>query len=133
MEVTITMTVTIIIILIYISGLPDFLIRMRQASKDYQQYKLMQQGAIVSDSDHLILSEEEEQVKIDIEENNEKSSRDYKDQEEDINDTNELDVTPNVQQDSDVADNEDKDVTTNTTTQEKQGLLHYFFFTKLFA
>ncbi|XP_012223145.1 stAR-related lipid transfer protein 7, mitochondrial-like [Linepithema humile] len=116
-------------------GLPDFLIRMRQASKDYQKYKLTQ-NAPASNSDHLPLSEEDvskEQIKVDVEENDKKSMRDYEDEDEEddsTNDTDNLDLITNVQQENDVAENKD---TINSTPKEEQGLLHYFYITKLFA
>lgn len=116
-------------------GLPDFLIRMRQASKDYHKYKLMKQNAAASNSDNLPLTEEDvskEQIKVDVEEDGEKSMRDYEDQQDDSdNDTDNLDLISNVQQENDTAEN--KDTTINSTPKEEQGLLHYFYITKLFA
>ncbi|XP_025990928.1 stAR-related lipid transfer protein 7, mitochondrial isoform X2 [Solenopsis invicta] len=115
-------------------GLPDFLIRMRQASKDYQNYKLMKKNT--SDS-NLTLSEEgvsKEQIKVDVEdklESDKKSMRDYKNQQDDsTNGTNKLDVT-HVQQETDLAEIENKDTT--DASKKEQGLLHYFYLTKLFA
>ncbi|KYN14022.1 PREDICTED: stAR-related lipid transfer protein 7, mitochondrial isoform X1 [Trachymyrmex cornetzi] len=115
-------------------GLPDFLIRMRQASKDYQKYKLMKKNA--PDSNHFTLSEEDvSKQQIDVEDklkNNKKSMRDHKDQQDDsTNDTNKLDLTHDVQQENDLAESENKD--TISTPKEEQGLLHYFYLTKLFA
>lgn len=117
-----------------ILGLPDFLIRMRQASKDYQKYKLMKQGAIAS-SGHLTLSEEnvaKNQIEVDVEvklKNDEKLIKDYNDQQDgSTNNTNELNLIHNVQQ-----ENENKDAATSSASREEQGLLHYFYLTKLFA
>ncbi|CAL1674249.1 unnamed protein product [Lasius platythorax] len=116
-------------------GLPDFLVRMRQASKDYQKYKLMKQNATASNS--LTLSEEDvskEQIKVDVEDNldDKESMRDYQDPQDDsANDTNKLDVTHDVQRENDITETENKD--TNSTPKEEQGLLHYFYLTKLFA
>lgn len=126
----------IIIIIIFILGLPDFLTRMRQASKDYQKYKLMKQNAPASNSDRLSLSEEDvskEQIEVDAEEDDKKSMRDYEDQQDDsANDTDNLDPLSNVQQENDIAEN--KDTTINSASaKEEQGLLHYFYITKLFA
>lgn len=125
----------IIIIVTFILGLPDFLVRMRQASKDYQKYKLMKKTA--SDSNHLTLSEEDvskEQIKVNVEDklkNDETSMRDCKDQQDDsTNSTNKLDLTHDVQQENDLVESENKDT---TTSKEEQGLLHYFHLTKLFA
>lgn len=117
-------------------GLPDFLIRMRQASKDYQKYKLMEKN--ISDSNNFTLSEEsvsKEQIKVNVEDklkNDETSMKDCKDQQDDstTNNTNKLDLTHSVQQENDLAENENKDT---TAPKEEQGLLHYFYLTKLFA
>ncbi|XP_070170562.1 stAR-related lipid transfer protein 7, mitochondrial isoform X4 [Polyergus mexicanus] len=119
-------------------GLPDFLVRMRQASKDYQKYKLMKQSAIESENNHLTFPEEnvsKDQIKVDVENNlnkDKKSMRDYQDPRDDsANNTNKLDITHNVQRENDITETENKD--TNSTSKEKQGLLHYFYLTKLFA
>ncbi|XP_011875735.1 PREDICTED: stAR-related lipid transfer protein 7, mitochondrial-like isoform X2 [Vollenhovia emeryi] len=116
-------------------GLPDFLIRMRQASKDYQKYKLMRKDA--PDSTSLALSEEgvsKEQIKVNVEDklkNDETSTRDYTDSQDDsTNSTNNVDLT-REQQENDLAESENKD--TNAAPKEEQGLLHYFYLTKLFA
>lgn len=108
---------------------------MRQASKDYQNYKLMKQGAIAPTGGHLTLSKEdvsEEEIKVDVEDklkNDNKSMRDYNDQSDDsANGTNQLNLIHNVQQ-----EDENKDTTTSSAAKEEQGLLHYFYFTKLFA
>jgi hypothetical protein len=107
---------------------------MRQASKDYQNYKLMKKNT--SDS-NLTLSEEDvskEQIKVDVEdklESDKKSMRDYKNQQDDsTNGTNKLDVT-HVQQETDLVEIENKDTT--DASKKEQGLLHYFYLTKLFA
>lgn len=87
------------------------------------------------DSNHLILSEEDvskEQIDIEDKLKNDKKSTDYKDQQDDsTNNTNKLDLTHDVQQENDLAESEDKDTT--TAPKEEQGLLHYFYRTKLFA
>lgn len=91
----------------------------------------MKQNA--SNSDHLPLSEEDvskEQIKVD-EENDKKSMRDYEDEQDDsANDTDNLDIISNVQQENDITENKDN---VNSTPKEEQGLLHYFYITKLFA
>jgi len=106
---------------------------MRQASKDYQKYKLMKQNVSASNSNHLPLSEEDvskEQIKVDAEKNDKKSMGNYEDQQDDsANDADNLDLISNVQQENDIAEN----ITINSTPKEEQGLLHYFYFTKLFA
>lgn len=91
-----------------------------------------------SDSKHLTLSEEsvsKEQIKINVEDklkNDKIPTRDYKDHQDDsTNDTNKLDLTHDVQQENDLAESENKDTT--TAPKEEQGLLHYFYLTKLFA
>ncbi|XP_011685992.1 PREDICTED: stAR-related lipid transfer protein 7, mitochondrial-like isoform X2 [Wasmannia auropunctata] len=114
-------------------GLPDFLIRMREASKKYQKYKLMKKNA----PDGLTLSEEDvskEQIEVEDKLKNDKTlTKDHKDQQDDsTNDsTNKLDLTHGVQQEDDLAESENKDAT--TAPKEQQGLLHYFYLTKLFA
>ncbi|XP_011645417.1 stAR-related lipid transfer protein 7, mitochondrial-like isoform X1 [Pogonomyrmex barbatus] len=113
-------------------GLPDFLVRMRQASKDYQNYKLIKNIA----PDHLTLSEKDiskEEIKVDVEDKlktNEKSMKDKDQQDDSIKDTNKLDLTHDVQENN-LMESENKD--TNSTPKEEQGLLHYFYLTKLFA
>lgn len=118
-------------------GLPDFLVRMRQASKDYQKYKLMKQNATASNNSPLTFPEEEvskEQIKVDVEddlENGKKSMRDYQDSRDDSDgSTNKLDVTHGEQQENDLPESENKDT---SSPKEEQGLLHYFYLTKLFA
>jgi len=106
---------------------------MRQASKDYQKYKLMKKNT--SDSNRFILSEEDVSKKqIDVQDklkNNDKKSRDYKDQQDDsTNDINKLDLTHGIQQENDLVESENKDT---TASKEEQGLLRYFYLTKLFA
>lgn len=109
---------------------------MRQASKDYQKYKLMKQNATESESSHLTLPVEDvskEQIKINVENNlddGKKSMRDSQDRRDDSdNNTNKLDVTHDVQQNN-MIETENKD--TNSTPKKKQGLLHYFYLAKLF-
>lgn len=96
----------------------------------------MQKNA--SDSNRLTLSGEDvskEQIKVNVEDklkNDKESMRDYKNQQDDsTNDTNKLDLTPDVQQESDLAESENKNTT--TAPKEEQGLLRYFYLTKLFA
>lgn len=124
--------------IIYILGLPDFLIRMRQASKNYQKYKLMKQNATECKNSHLTFPEDDvskDQRKVDVEnnlDNDKKSMKDYQDpRDNSANNTNKLDVAHDVQQENDVTETENKD--TNSTSKEEQGLLHYFYLTKLFA
>ncbi|XP_020287537.1 stAR-related lipid transfer protein 7, mitochondrial-like isoform X2 [Pseudomyrmex gracilis] len=115
-------------------GLPDFLIRMRQASKDYQKYKL---SIARSDSSHLTLTEENTskgQVKDDVEDKlkeDEGSMRDSKDQQDDsAKNPGDLDLIRDTQKET-----ETKDIPTvgNTAPKEEKGLLHYFYLTKLIA
>lgn len=117
-----------------ISGLPDFLIRMRQASKDYQKYKL---SIVRSDGSHLTLTEEntsKEQVKNDVEDKlkeDEGSMSDSKDQQDDpVKNLGDLDLIRDAQKES-----ETKDIptTANSAPKEEKGLLHYFYLTKLIA
>lgn len=117
-------------------GLPDFLVRMRQASKDYQKYKLMKQNATESENSHLTLPVEDvskEQIKVNVENNlddSKKSMRNSQDRRDDSdNNTNKLDVTHDVQQNNMETENKDA----NSTSKEKNGLLHYFYLGKLFA
>lgn len=96
----------------------------------------MQKNA--SDSNRLTLSGEDvskKQIKVDVEDklkNDKESMRDYKNQQDDsTNDTNKLDLTPDVQKENDLAESENKNTT--TAPKEEQGLLRYFYLTKLFA
>ncbi|XP_032687899.1 stAR-related lipid transfer protein 7, mitochondrial-like isoform X2 [Odontomachus brunneus] len=94
-------------------GLPDFLTRMRNASKNYQKYKATKQREVIFNNDNYPLPEE--QVKSDTS----------------ANSTNELEIIHNVQQESDIVENGNRDTASNSS-DEKQGL-HYFYLTKLFA
>lgn len=107
---------------------------MRQASKDYQKYKL---SIARSDSSHLTLTEgntSKEQVKDDVEDKlkeDEGSMRDSKDQQDDsAKNPGDLDLIRDTQKET-----ETKDIPTvgNTAPKEEKGLLHYFYLTKLIA
>jgi len=88
------------------------------------------------DSNRFTLSEEDVSKKqIDMQDklkNNDKKSREsYKDQQDDsTNDINKLNLTHDVQQENDLVESENKDT---TAPKEEQGLLRYFYLTKLFA
>lgn len=125
---------------IRILGLPDFLVRMRQASKDYQNYKQSIISSSTSDTRHFPLEDiSKEQVKVDVKDtfnnnnNDKKSMKDFKNQQDDSADnTSKLHTIHNVHQENDIVENENKD-DANSTPKEEQGLLHYFYLTKLFA
>ncbi|KAK2579200.1 hypothetical protein KPH14_002720 [Odynerus spinipes] len=136
-----------------VAGLSDFLSRMRQASKDYKNYKI-KQNTIKSDN-HIVLDQENltEYEDLHKETNRTEESKDMienKIMEEDnighdktvkhntpleimqsIKETNhieESDIDKN-----DIEENENKDNVTNSMSQEEQGLLNYFFLSRLFA
>ncbi|XP_014488955.1 PREDICTED: stAR-related lipid transfer protein 7, mitochondrial-like isoform X2 [Dinoponera quadriceps] len=84
-------------------GLPDFLIRMRNASKNYQKYKLIKRGKATFDNSHPL---SEEQVKSDSA----------------TSSTTELNIIHNIQQESDVAENGNRDTATNSSTKKQDNL-----------
>jgi len=124
-----------------ISGLPDFLVRMRQASKDYQKYR---ESVNTSDTSLPLEDTSKEQVdmsKVDMKDklsnndnDNQKSMRDYEKQQhnDSADDSSRLHLIHNVQQENDTVENENKD-DANSATKEEQGSLHYLYLTKLYA
>lgn len=86
---------------------------MRNASKNYQKYKATKQSKMTFNSDYPL---SEKQVKPGTSTNN----------------TTELEIMHNVQQENDVVENGNRDTASNSS-DEKQGLLNYFYLTKLFA
>ncbi|XP_011154538.1 stAR-related lipid transfer protein 7, mitochondrial isoform X2 [Harpegnathos saltator] len=80
-------------------GLPEFLIRMRNASKNYQKYKATKQSETILNSGHQLF---EKQVKPDT-----------------PNSTIELDIMHNVQQENDVIENGNRDTATNSSAQKQ--------------
>lgn len=86
---------------------------MRNASKNYQKYKATKQKEVIFNGNYPL---PEEQVKPDTS----------------ANSTNELEVIHNIQQESDIVENGNRDTASNSS-DKKQGLLHYFYLTKLFA
>jgi len=115
----------------HILGLPDFLVRMRQASKDYQKYK---ESINTSDTSLPLEDTSKEQIKVDIKDklsndnDDQKSMRDYQQHNDSANDSSTLHLIHNAHQENDTVENENKDA-----TKKEQGLLHYLYPTKLFA
>ncbi|XP_054010029.1 stAR-related lipid transfer protein 7, mitochondrial-like isoform X2 [Hylaeus anthracinus] len=107
-------------------GLPDFLIRMREASRNYQQYKSVKEDLDASNTNYAPLKDEN------ISKDNILNSNMQNSGSELFNDKNieECDEQPeelNFEEDEE----ENKDST--NSTKESRGLLDYFFLTKLFA
>lgn len=97
----------------------------------------MKQNATKS-KNSLTLPEDDvskDQIKVDDENNldgDKRTRRDYQNpQDESANNTDKLDVTHDEQRENDITETENKD--TNSSPKEEQGLLHYFYLTKLFA
>ena len=105
--------------------MPDFLIRMRHASKSYQSYKLTQEKENVSDASH-ISSSEEIVSQYNIENNKESETLSESDAIE--CDLDEVDILTSEMEESDESDEDTED-----SIDEGRGLLRYFFFTKLFV
>lgn len=129
-----------------ISGLPEFLIRMRTASKEYQKYKVMKQHAISPNinyinADEEDISEKEAQSGRGSSEMNERPKETAQVKKHDFNqESNEVESIEEVEGESDIEEENDdideeenEDSETNSPTEDERGLLHYFFLTKLFA
>lgn len=84
---------------------------MRNASKNYQKYKAVKQRKTINSSYPL----PEKQLKADACTNN----------------ATESNIIHNVQENN-ITEHGNRDTATNSSTN-KQGLLHYFYLTKLFA
>ncbi|XP_033308228.1 stAR-related lipid transfer protein 7, mitochondrial-like isoform X1 [Bombus bifarius] len=117
------------------SGLPDFLIRMRQASKNYQNYKSAKESTNISNATH-ISSSDENVSKRNAEEDNIQNDKETEIVSE--RDTMECHLVEEVETstfpETQECDESDEDIdSTADTTDEGRSLLHYFFFTKLFV
>ncbi|XP_076164774.1 stAR-related lipid transfer protein 7, mitochondrial isoform X2 [Ptiloglossa arizonensis] len=109
------------------SGLPDFLVRMREASRNYQSYKIMKQSLDTSDTNYVPLKDKGVTEDKILNSNTQNSGRN-----EMMNgyNTEILKFEDNQQVEDNM--NQDNNDSTNST-EEGRGLLDYFFFTKLFA
>lgn len=129
-------------------GLSDFLTRMRQASKDYKKYKT-KQNDVTSDNNDVMgqgnLTEYEDLHKGMNRTEKDKNLRGYEIVKEDnsqhsevIQHTKPLEFMQSMNgktdiEESNVEENEDKDNVSNPMSQDKGGLLNYFFLNRLFA
>lgn len=105
------------------SGLPDFLIRMRHASKNYQSYKLTKEKENVSDASRIsqIVSE------YNVENNKESETLSE-------SDVVECDLDGEIEiLTSETKKSDENDEDTEDSIDEGRGFLRYFFFTKLFV
>lgn len=122
--------------MIRVLGLPDFLVRMRQASKDYQQYKQSITDTSASDAGHFPfgeISDEQVKDKFSNDNDNDNSVRDYKDQRDNSADTgNKAHPIHDVQQKSDTTERESRD-DASSESKDEQDSMHYLYLTKLFA
>lgn len=115
-------------------GLPDFLIRMRQASKNYQSYKSAKESTNISNATH-ISSSDENVSKRNAEEDNTQNDKETeivseRDTMECLIEEVETLTFPETQE----CDESDEDIdNTADTTDEGRSLLRYFFLTKLFV
>ncbi|KAF7412236.1 hypothetical protein HZH66_001132 [Vespula vulgaris] len=128
-----------------VAGLSDFLTRMRQASKDYKKYKMNQNNVTsnnysVMDQDNLTEYENLHEGLIRTEED--KNLRGHEIIKEDNSEYDEviqpLEFMQSVNEKSDteesnIEENEDKENVANPISQDKGGLLNYFFLSRLFA
>ncbi|XP_046813414.1 stAR-related lipid transfer protein 7, mitochondrial-like isoform X1 [Vespa crabro] len=131
-----------------IAGLSDFLTRMRQASKDYKKYKTKQNN--VTSNNHNVMGQDNLPEYDDLHKDmnrteKDKNFREYEIVKEDnskhgevIQHTKPLEVMQSMNEKTDieennVEENEDKDNVANPMSQDKGGLLNYFFLSRLFA
>lgn len=116
-------------------GLPDFLIRMREASKNYQSYRALKQGVDTANTDYVTLRDEDIPEGNIVDRNTQSSGRgDVMNEEAQCSSMEQAEILKfreKQQQDSSIND-ESEDSTTNSS-KEGRGLLNYFFLTKLFA
>lgn len=114
--------------------MPDFLIRMRQASKNYQSYKSAKESTNISNATH-ISSSDENVSKRNAEEDNTQNDKETeivseRDTMECLIEEVETLTFPETQE----CDESDEDIdNTADTTDEGRSLLRYFFLTKLFV
>lgn len=120
----------------YILGLPDFLLRMRHASKNYQNYKLTK-DANISTANRIFANDDIiSEHSVDDESDKESEILDARDTQETdlIEEIETLTFTELEQSDTcDVSDMSDEDIDIEDSTDEGRGLLRYFFLTKLFV
>lgn len=120
---------------LYLLGLPDFLIRMRQASKNYQSYKLTKENTNVSNTDYISSANEiiyEHNVDNSNTQTDKKSETPMKNDEKKsdfVDQVETLTLTETQKGDPSNEDTEDMENSTN----EGRGLLRYFFLIKLFV
>ncbi|XP_003692055.1 stAR-related lipid transfer protein 7, mitochondrial-like isoform X2 [Apis florea] len=120
------------------TGLPDFLLRMRHASKNYQNYKLTKENANISTANRILANDDivSEHSVNDEQSDKESEVLDARDTQETdlIEEIETLTLTEMEQSDtSDVSDMSDEDIDIEDSTDEGRGLLRYFFLTKLFV
>lgn len=118
------------------TGLPDFLLRMRHASKNYQNYKLTK-DANISTANRIFANDDViSEHSVDDESDKESEILDARDTQESdlIEEIETLTFTEMEQSDTcDVSDMSDEDIDIEDSTDEGRGLLRYFFLTKLFV
>lgn len=116
--------------------MPNFLIRMRQASKNYQSYKAIKEGAEASDTSYVSSNEQDitectmENDEVNGDTMNERNIRENQ-RESDLSEQTDILTFLETQEESDSSD-DDTDCTASST-DEGRGLLRYFFLTKLFV
>lgn len=115
--------------------MPDFLIRMRQASKNYQNYKSAKESTNISNATH-ISSSDENVSKRNAEEDNIQNDKETEIVSE--RDTMECHLVEEIETltfpETQECNESDEDIdSTADTTDEGRSLLRYFFFTKLFV
>ncbi|XP_043501606.1 stAR-related lipid transfer protein 7, mitochondrial-like [Polistes fuscatus] len=130
-----------------VAGLSDFLTRMRQASKDYKKYKMMQNN--VTCTSHTVLDQENLTEYEDSHKGMNKTEKDKDLVKHGIVEENlkhvqvlqhdkPLELMQSMDKNTDteennLEENEDKDNVANSISQDEGGLLNYFFLSKLFA
>ncbi|KAJ8674111.1 hypothetical protein QAD02_005373 [Eretmocerus hayati] len=123
-----------------LSGLPDYLCRMRQAGKDYKNYKALQRAnspeptSVTDDESHEV--NENESVRVEKNDEPEEKCSDEIGKEEVQEKSEETCVTGkslnSELNDHDVSDNED-DIEDDDSDRRNRGFLDYIFLFKLFA
>lgn len=129
------------------SGLPDFLIRMRQASKDYKKYKMLEHGEVTPVSDYVSVDE------IDTQKQSTTSNRRKTETDSVLKEEGTVGERTDIEKkgflkfvhEKENADTKDKSDTFNVNKTEisiesrncrprrEQGVLYNFFMTKLFT
>ncbi|XP_043265609.1 stAR-related lipid transfer protein 7, mitochondrial-like isoform X2 [Colletes gigas] len=114
------------------TGLPNFLIRMREASRNYQNYKIAKQSLDASDTNYVPLKNEDIFEDKVLHGNMQNSERSEILNGKNVEDYNKIEHTEVPQFNEDLKEEEEEEDSTNSS-EEGRGLLDYFYLAKLFA